>query len=258
MEVVRERDYVLLFLDAKRKFLIRAEKGKTLHTHKGSIDIGSIIGKPFGLRVKSHLGHEFVVLKPRIADFIAKMRRKSQVMYPQDIGVIIMFAGIGPGDHVVEAGTGSGALTSALAYHVRPRGRVYSYDVREDMQNVARENLKKIGLLRYVELKNKDVVEGIDESDVDAVVLDMATPWLAVPNAYRSLKDSGYFVSFSPTIDQVMKTVEALKENDFVDVGTFEHMLRPIRVAKGKTRPEMMMIGHTGYITLARKAQSKC
>ena len=254
MELVKEGDFVLLYLDERRRFLRRAEGGKSFHTHKGSINLDDVIGKPYGSKVKSHMGFEFVVLRPRLVDFIMKMRRRTQIIYPQDIGIILVFAGIGPGSRVVEGGTGSGAVTCALAYHVRPGGRVYSYDIRADLQEVARKNLDKMGLLPYVALKNQDITKGIDERGIDAAVLDIPTPWLVVPHAYEALKESGFFVSFSPTIDQVVNTVEALREGGFVDVRTVESMLRSIRVERGRTRPEMLMIGHTGYITFARRA----
>ncbi|MFQ6084967.1 MAG: tRNA (adenine-N1)-methyltransferase [Candidatus Bathyarchaeia archaeon] len=252
---VKEGDYILIYLDERRKFLTRVVSGKQFHTHKGSIDLESIIGEHYGSRAKTHIGKEFVVLRPKISDFIMKIRRKTQIIYPQDIGMVIMFAGIGPGDRVVEGGTGVGAGTIALAYHVRPSGRVYSYDVREDLIEQARENLQKMNLIEYVELRNEDITEGIDEEEVDAVVLDIPTPWLVVPHARRALKDSEYFVSFSPTMDQAVNTTEALRENGFVDVRTFESMLRPIRAVRGRARPEMLMVGHTAYITLSRKSR---
>ncbi len=105
-----------------------------------------------------------------------------------------------------------------------------------------------------MELKNRDVTAGIEERDVDAVVLDLATPWLVVPHAYASLKPSGTIVSFSPTIDQVVKTVEALEEESFVDVESVECLMRGMQVERGKTRPQTLMTAHTGYITFARKA----
>jgi tRNA (adenine57-N1/adenine58-N1)-methyltransferase len=165
-----------------------------------------------------------------------------------------MFSGIGSGSRVVEAGTGTGALTSALAFHARPTGHVYSYEVRQEFADLALKNLERAGLSDYVTVKQKDITQGIDESEADAVVLDMATPWAVVPHAHSALKGSGTIVSFSPTIDQTVKTVEALNENNFVDVQTLECLMRQMRVERGKTRPATLMTGHTGYITFARKA----
>ena len=165
-----------------------------------------------------------------------------------------MFSGIGPGSHVVEAGTGTGALTTALAHYVKPDGRIYSYEIREEFLRAAEKNLRRAGLIDFVELKNKDITAGIDEMDVDAVILDLATPWLVVPHAYTALRPCGTIVSFSPTVDQVVKTAEALKENGFVDTETVECLMRGMQIERGKTRPQTLMTGHTGYITFARKA----
>ncbi len=253
-QAIREGDHILLYLNKKRSYLIKAENGKSFHTHKGYIQLGSLIGKKYGTRVLSSLSVEFVALKPTLRDFVFKAQRKTQIVYPKDIALIIMFGGVGPGSRVVEAGTGAGALTTALAFHVKPSGRVYSYDVRPEFQEVALKNLKKAQAEELVELKCKDVTLRIDETNVDSVVLDLATPWLVVPHAYSALKGSGGIVSFSPTIDQVVKTVEALERNGFVDIDTFECIMRGMQVVAGKTRPETLITGHTGYVTHARKA----
>lgn len=230
------------------------ERGKSLHTHKGFIQLDELIGKEYGTKIASSMGVEFVALRPTVRDRVFKMLRKTQITYPKDIALIVMFSGIGQGSRVVEAGTGTGALTSALAFYVKPTGRVYSYEIREDFVETALKNLRKAGVLEFVDLRNKDITEGIDEREVDAVVLDLATPWVVIPYAYSALKGSGALVSFSPTIDQVVKTVEALKENVFVDIDTVECIMRRMQVERGKTRPQTLMTGHTGYITVARKA----
>jgi len=250
---IREGDNVLLFLDDRRTYLVKAEY-RRFHTHKGFIDLGELIGREYGTKIKSSLDVEFVAFKPTLRDYVFKSSRGTQIIYPKDIALIITFMGIHSGSRVVEAGTGTGALTTALAYYVKPDGHVYSYEIREEFIEVATRNLKRAGLLEYVDIKNRDVTEGIEERDVDAVILDMATPWLVVPHAYEALRGSGVFASFSPTIDQVVKTVEALKENGFKAVETIECLMRRMRVERGRTRPETLMTGHTGYITFARKA----
>jgi len=245
---------VLLYLNQRKTYLVRVEAGKTFHTHKGFIKFDDVIGKDYGETVSSSLGVGFTVLKPLLRDYILKSVRKTQITYPKDIALIIMFSGIGPGSLVVEAGTGTGALTTALAHYVKPNGKVYSYEMREEFLKTAEKNLKRAKLADFVELKNRDVTAGIEERDVDAVILDLATPWLVVPHAYASLKPCGTIVSFSPTIDQVVKTVEALGESDFVDLETVECLVRGMQVERGKTRPQTLMTAHTGYITFARKA----
>jgi tRNA (adenine57-N1/adenine58-N1)-methyltransferase len=251
---IREGDYVLLYLNQRKTYLIKVEAGKTFHTHKGFIKFDDIIGKEYGSAFSSSLGFEFIVLKPLLHDYVMKSVRKTQITYPKDIALIIMFSGIGPGSYVVEAGTGTGALTTAIAHYVKPDGKVYSYEVREEFLKNAEKNLKRADLMYFVELKNKDITVGIDESDVDAVILDLATPWLVVPHAYTALKSCGTITSFSPTIDQVVKTVEALRKNGFVDIETVECLMRGMQVERGKTRPQTLMTGHTGYITFGRKA----
>lgn len=254
---ISQGDNVLLYLNPRRTYLVKIEKGKSLHTHKGYIQHDSLIGKPYGTHVKTNTGAEFIALRPALRDYIFKVQRRTQIMYPKDIALIVMFSGIGPGNKIVEAGTGAGALTTALAHYVKPTGKVYSYEIRHEFIETATKNLEKAGLSRYVIIKNKDITLGIDESNIDALVLDLATPWIVIPQAYSALKGSGAIVSFSPTIDQVVKTVEALKENGFVDIQTIECLMRGIQVEPGRTRPETLMTAHTGYITFARKSVGK-
>lgn len=251
--IIHEGSDVLLFLDRRRTYIIKTKKREKFHTHKGFIQIDDVIGNRYGGRVLSSIGFEFVILKPTIYDYLKKARRSTQIVYSKDIALIVTYSGIGPGSRVVEAGTGSGALTGVLAHYVKPSGKVYSYEIRGEFLETARKNLKRFGVLNFVELKNADVILDIFEAEVDAVILDLATPWLVVPNAYEALKGSGCIVSFSPTIEQVVKTVKALVENGFVDIETTESILRKMKIKEGATRPETLMRGHTGYITHARK-----
>lgn len=251
---ISEGDNILLSLSQRKNYLIRVESGKNFHTHKGFIKLDELIGKEFGSIVTSSLGFQFVALRPFLRDFIMKSARQTQIMYPKDIALIVMFSGIGPGSRVVEAGTGTGAMTTALAHYVGPDGKVYSYEIRGEFLKTAEKNLRRSNLLNYVELKNGDITIGIEEENVDAVILDLAVPWLVVPHAYKALVPCGTLVSFSPTIDQVLRTVEALKENSFVDIETIECLMRGMQIEVGKTRPQTLMTAHSGYITSARKA----
>jgi len=250
---ILEGDYVLLYLSQRKTYMVKVEAGKSFHTHKGFIKFDDLFGREYGTSVLSSLGVEFFALKPLLRDYVMKSVRRTQITYPKDIALIVMFSGIGPGSRVVEAGTGTGALTTALAHYVKPDGKVYSYEIREDFLKTAEKNLKRADLIDFVELKNKDITAGIEESDVDAVILDLATPWLVVSRAYTALKPCGTMVSFSPTIDQVVRTVEALKENGFVNIETVECLMRGMQIERGKTRPHTLMTGHTGYVTFARK-----
>ena len=254
MNAIAEGEDILLYLDKKRTYMVRVEADRQFHTHKGFVELGDLIGRPFGSPVASSLGVEFHALRPLVSDRILKTDRRTQVLYPKDIGYLLLRLDLGSGSRVVEAGTGSGALTMALANAVRPGGRVYTYEINPRFQKVAAGNIERAGLSDYVELKEGDLKEEIGEEGVDAVVLDMATPWLVVPQAYEALAGGGVFASFSPTIEQVMKTVSAMRELPFVDLETVELIMRNMTVAENKTRPQTLMIGHSGYITTARKA----
>ena len=254
IELISPGDDIFLYLDRRRTYLVKVETGKSFHTHKGYIQLGDLIGKEYGTRIDSSMGIGFIALKPNLRDYIFKSNRRTQISYPKDISLIIMYSGIGPGSRVVEAGTGTGALTSAIAHYIKPMGRVYTYDVRQEFQKNAKTNLERAGLVEYVDLKEGDVTKGIEEKDLDAIILDMATPWLVIPHAYRALKGSGALVSFSPTIDQVVKVTEALIDDEFVSIETIETLIRFMQVERGKTRPQTLMTGHTGYLTFARKA----
>lgn len=253
--IISEGDYVLLYLDQRRTYLVKIEKDKTFHTHKGYIKLDSLIGKIFGSTIQSNSNINFVALKPNLEDFIMKSSRKTQITYPKDAALIVMFSGINSGSRVVESGTGTGALTTALAHSVKPDGKIYTYEIREEFKSTAEKNLKRAKLLDFVELKIGDVTCGIEERDLDAIILDLATPWLVIPHAYIALLPSGIIISFSPTIDQVVKTTEALKDYNFVFIETVECLMRSMQVYRGKTRPHTMMTGHTGYITRARKSE---
>ena len=253
-EKIQDGDNVLIYLDARRTYMIKIQAGQTFHTHKGYLKLDELIGREYGEPIKSSMGIYFTTLKPRLTDYIMKSSRNTQIIYPKDAALIVMYSGIGPGSRVVESGTGTGSLTTALAHYVGPSGKVYTYELREEFQKNAVKNLQRSKLIDNVEMKSGDVtVTGYDERDVDAVILDLAVPWLVVPHAHAALKPSGVIVSFSPTIDQVVRTTEALRENGFVFIETVECLMRTMQVERGKTRPNTMMTGHTGYITHARK-----
>ncbi|HSV48874.1 MAG TPA: tRNA (adenine-N1)-methyltransferase [Candidatus Acidoferrales bacterium] len=252
-DLIADSDYVLIYLDARRTYMIKVQSGQTFHTHKGFLKLDDLIGKEFGEPIKSSLGVTFTTLKPKLTDYMMKSGRNTQIIYPKDAALIVMFSGIGPGSRVFESGTGTGALTSALAHYVGPTGKVYTYELRPEFQKNAAKNLQKAKLIDNVEMKSGDVTMGISERDLDAVILDLAVPWLVIPHAYEALKPSGVLVSFSPTIDQVVRATEALRDAGFIFIETVECLMRTMQVERGKTRPNTMMTGHTGYITHARK-----
>ncbi len=256
--IIKNGDYVLIVYGDRGRWLVQVKEGQTFHSNKGYIEFDSLIGKPYGITFESSKNNTFSFFHPTPADFLLKTIRKTQIIYPKDAALILIQTGIGPGSIVVEAGAGSGGLTSILAYYVRPNGKVYSYEVREEFLKKAQKTLNRVGLEEFVELKNNDVLNGIEERDVDSVVLDLPNPWDAVPTAENALKSGGTFASLSPTIIQVQNTVEVLREHNFGDVRTCELLLRPWKISLRKgtfvaTRPQTQMIGHSGFLTFARK-----
>ncbi len=253
MTKICDGDQVLFYLDSRRHWLLRVEAGKSFHLHRGILNFDEVIGQQFGSFATTSLGTKIAALPPLPRDKAIKMGRQTNIVYPKDAGLILLLAGIGPGSTVVEAGTGSGALASLIGYHVSPNGGVISYEIREDFAEVAINNLEKAGLKGIVTVKQQDILEGITEKNVDSVVLDLAVPWDVVPHAYNALRGGGVIVSFSPTIEQTQRTVEALYASHFTEIVTRELIEREILVRPGKTRPATRMIGHTGYVTSARK-----
>ncbi len=259
-EIIKENDLIFLILDEKRRWLVQVKSGGTFHTHRGIVEFNDIIGKYFGSVVFSKpietQGYKFYVLKPLPSDYVLHMSRKTQIIYPEDTGLILVYSGIGPGSTVIEAGCGSGSLTCILGNIVRPNGHIYSYDISEKSLKRAELNVKKAKLEDYVTIQYGDILnDDLQQKNVDIVVLDMATPWDAIEKVKNYLKYSGTLTSFSPTIEQVKKTVFALRIHNFIEVNTYELIKRRLQVKKNATRPEVRMIGHTGYLTFGRKVK---
>ena len=257
-ELIKENELIFLILDDRRRWLVQVKAGGQFHTHKGIIEFDDIIGKEFGSCVFSKplesQGYKFYVFKPLPSDFILYMSRKTQIIYPEDAGLILLYTGIGPGSIVIEAGCGSGALTCILGNYVKPNGHVYSYDVREKSLKRASKNITRANLQDTVTIQFGDITkDNLPYKQVDSIVLDMAMPWEAIQNVKESLKLSGTLASFSPTIEQVKKTTFALMQNDFYEINTYELIKRKIQVKENATRPEVRMIGHSGYLTFGRK-----
>ncbi|MHC1591386.1 MAG: tRNA (adenine-N1)-methyltransferase [Candidatus Helarchaeales archaeon] len=251
-KIIQEGDHVLLVSERNRQWLKKVEP-KQFHTSNGAVNLEELIGKPYGTTIKSTMNLEFYAFEPVIYDYIMKSKRGSQIIYPKDSALIILFGGIGSGSKVIESGIGSAGLTMALANAVRPDGKIFAYEIREDFIKIARKNLERVGLDENVEIKKRDALQGFDEKDVDVIILDLATPWDVIPVAKKSLKPSGMLISYSPTINQVDKTVHALLSNNFKEVHTIEILVREWQVQKNRIRPLGRMIGHTGWITFARK-----
>ncbi|MBN1580546.1 MAG: tRNA (adenine-N1)-methyltransferase [Anaerolineae bacterium] len=253
MAVAHQGDRVLLFSKDYKTYLITLKAGAKMQTHRGVIQHDDLIDQPLGREIHSHLGHSFLVMEPSIYDLIHRTRRTSQIMYPKDIGYLILRLDIHPGVRVIEAGTGSGGLTTALARLVQPDGRVYSYEVRADIQQVAKENLAELDLADFVCFHERDITQGFDETDVDALFLDVRDPWEYLPQAHSALKGGGFLGALVPTTNQVSHLLNDLRRNRFSALEVEELILRPYKAVPARLRPMDRIIAHTGYLVFARK-----
>ena len=253
--IFHEGDQALILDRRGRRYLVTLQCAKDDQNHLGTFHHDDIIGEPEGVRIWTSKGHALIVVKPGMADYIRIMPRVATVIYPKDIGAIITYGDIFPGARVLEAGTGSGALTIALARAVGERGKVFTYDIREDMTARALENLAAIMPEHpHVAFKNGDVSQGIPETDLDRIVLDLPEPWHVVPHAVDALVPGGVITCFLPTVLQVHELVGALEDaNTFGMIETTEIFMRTWSVRGRSVRPDHRMIGHTGFITTARK-----
>ncbi len=253
MRVAREGDLVLLLSSDGKRYQVRLKRGAVMHTHRGKVAHDELIGQPLGRQVRSHLGQPFLIFEPSTGDLIRQARRVTQIMFPKDIGYLLLRLNIYPGVRVVEAGTGSGGLTIALARAVQPDGHVYSYEQRADVQRVARENIESLGLSGLVTFWVRDVGEGFVERDVDALFLDLRDPWNYIAPAHDALKAGGFLGAIMPTANQVAHLLHDLRGGGFAALEVEELILRPYKPIPARLRPADRMVAHTGYLVFARK-----
>ena len=254
MPGAKENDLVLLISQDRKQFIVRLREGGEFQTHRGCISHDDLLGQPLGREILSHIGYPFVIVQPSTCDLVNLLKRTTQIMYPKDIGYILLKLGIMPGSRVVEAGTGSGGLSLAIARAVRPDGRLYSYEVRPDILRLAQNNLEGLGLADAVTFKLRDIKDGFDETSVDALFLDVRRPWHFLPQATAALGDSGFFGSILPTTNQVSKLIRGLEsQQTFGSIEVEELSLRPYKAVPERLRPVDRMVAHTGYLIFARK-----
>ena len=251
----QEGDLIQLVSPTNKVYTFRLVPGGQLHTHRGILNHADLVDIPYGSKVFSHLGSEFYLLQPALASLLQETKRNTQIMYTKDIGFILVTMGIGPGTHVLEAGTGSGAMTTALAWAVGPQGRVTSYEVRPEMQSLARKNLERLGLLERVQLKLRDIGDGFDETEVDALFLDLVNPYDYIPQVRKALKPGGFFGCILPTTNQVSRLLPELHRDNFAFIDICEIMLRYYKAVPQRLRPTDRMVAHTGYLVFARPLQ---
>jgi tRNA (adenine57-N1/adenine58-N1)-methyltransferase len=252
MAITKAGDLVQLVGRDHKYTLVRLAPGAEMQTHRGVLQHDNMIGKPWGSRVDSHLGRPFYILPPSLHDILRDTKRSSQIIFPKDIGYILLKLSVTPGQTVVEAGTGSGALTTALATAVGSAGRVISYDQRMDMQTLARRNIEQLGLEGRVEFRLRDIALGFDETDVSALFLDVATPHEYIAQARAALRPGGFFGSIVPTTNQVCLLLAAMERHQFEFVEVSELSLRYYKPVPERLRPTDRMVAHTGYLIFAR------
>ncbi len=214
--------------------------------------MSDLIGLRWGSVVKSHNGNTFFVLQPALNDILKDTPRNTQILYPKDIGFVLLSLNVGPGKTVLEAGTGSGALTTAFAHTVGPTGHVYTYEARKEMQDVAIKNLKKNYLDDRVTFKLRNIEEGFDEKNADCLFLDVPNSYDYIPQVKNALKPGGFFGGILPTTNQVEKLLKALKENGFAFTEVCEILIRYWRTDPERFRPVDRMVGHTGFLIFSR------
>jgi tRNA (adenine57-N1/adenine58-N1)-methyltransferase len=247
-----------LLIDSRgRRFLVKLQIGGTFHYHAGMVPHDLILGSDEGTVVHSTTGDSLMCLRPTLADFILKMPRGAQVIYPKDIGALLIEADIAPGTAVLEAGTGSGALTAALCRATGPEGRVVSYEARAEFHERAMENLEAFfgKLPPWLDLRVGDVRDvPVTGERYDRVVLDMPEPWGVLPAVEEVLPPGGLLATFLPTVNQVQHTALAMEAAGYSEVRTLEVLNRTWHVTERSVRPDHRMVAHTGFITVGRKA----
>ena len=260
-ETVKEGDRVLLYLDDRRTWLVKAgSQNSEFHTHAGIIKLSELVGKRFGDVVLSTLGESICVLRPVTLDYVMKSERRTQIVYPKDFAYISARSGLRSGSRVLECGTGSGALTSYFASLVAPSGIVHTFEERTDFFEIAKKNVEKAGLASYVRFENANLLQSntsaespkVQESSYDLALLDTGDPWSLLDVAHKALRGSGFVFCICPTTNQLENVTFAM-ESRFVDIESIEIMFRRMEARVGKTRPSMRMIGHTCYLASGRK-----
>jgi tRNA (adenine57-N1/adenine58-N1)-methyltransferase len=242
----------ILLIDAKdRRYLVKLVPGATFHTHAGILEHDRIIGADEGSSVTGSTGRSFLAVRPTLGDVVLKMPRGAQVIYPKDLGAILMAADIAPGQRVLEAGVGSGALSMTV---LRAGASVVGYELRPEFAERARSNVAEmLGPDASYRVEIRDVTEGIDERGLDRILLDMPEPWRVVPHAECALRPGGILLAYLPTINQTAQLRSSLEGAAFALAETTEVLRRTWHIEARSVRPDHRMVAHTGFLTVARR-----
>jgi tRNA (adenine57-N1/adenine58-N1)-methyltransferase len=243
-----------LLLDREgKRYLVRLAEGDTLHSHLGAVRHADVIGQPEGTFVRSSQGRLFAAVRPRLADYVLDMPRRSGIVYPKDAADILMWADIGAGMRVLEAGVGSGALTLALLRAVGDRGELIAYEQRPEFIQLALDNVRAFTSEQRLLIRERDIYDGIVDSELDRVVLDLAEPWRVISHLPEHLRSGGWLAAYTPSIVQAAQFAEAVRATRrYVQLETHEVLIRGWHIQDQAIRPEHQMIGHTGFVTVAR------
>jgi len=253
--IARDGDLAELVGLRHKHFILNLRAGTKFETHRGILQHDDLIGKPWGTQVFSHIGAPFFLLQPSLADLLIDLPRTTQILYPKDIGFILVTMGVGSGQKVMEAGTGSGSMTTALAYAVGPEGSVISYEIKEDVQNLARKNLTRFGLDSRVDFKLRNIQEGADETNADSFFLDLPNPYDYTAQVRAALKPGGFVCCLIPTFNQVEKTLYSLRQQNFAFIEVCEILIRYYQAEPSRLRPTDRMVAHTGFLVFARRIE---
>lgn len=250
---IEKDDRVYIWLEDGRDYLIRVVPGKSLGTHLGNLELSELLGKEFGEYVLTSKGKKAFLLQPGVVENIFHMRRRTQIVYPKDLGYILLMLDIKEGDRVIDVGLGSGAMCGALARLVGEKGRVYAYERREDFIPLAEENLREWGVLDRVTIHLRDIAEGFLEQGIDALFLDVPEPWKYLRQCWEALRGGGRLAVVSPTAGQVMEVLRGLEALPFVGTQVWESLFREYKPNPVTFRPFDRMVAHTTYMIFARK-----
>lgn len=251
-----QADEPVVLLDRKdREYLSRLDQRRPIAIRGGKVSVDDIIGRDEGSVVKSSYNEPFLVFRPSLAQLIPNLPRTAQVIYPKDLGPILIWADLFPGARVVEAGVGAGALSMALLRAIGDEGQLFSYELREDFAELARKNIARyFGPAPNWHVTLGDVGVTLDESEIDRVILDLPEPWHVVDPTWKALRPGGILLCYLPTVIQVKSLVDALRDDKrFACIETSETLMRFWHIKGMSIRPQHRMVAHTGFLISARR-----
>ncbi len=258
--VIREGDYVLLVDDSGNEWLVKVRRDYEFTTHHGKLNLGDLIGLEYGCICKTHTGRRLYVLKPTLEEYILHSKRPTQIVYPKDIGYILLKSGLRSDSIVLEVGTGSGAITTTLCWFIR-EGIIDSYERRRDIAEVALLNLKRLNCLDRVRLHIMDFKDAeVDRDYYDLAIVDVDTPWEVINKVYYAIKPSASIFIILPTYNQLDKLLSYIKSNKnikLVKISAEEVFIRELQAEAGRIRPYFRMIGYTAVLFTARKVRKE-